>query len=413
MLIKYILGNSSASVIRLFSFFILVMAFGAEKYGIIAYALAISIIVTNFSLLGAYNNSIRRIFKKEDKLQTIYIAILPSLLISIVFITLTKFLNIFEEEQFFVLVFVYISELFSTVYSSLFCALIVTLKQPIKSSISRLFISVGTLFVSIYSYYMDVSVVQWAVLNACVATFTLFLPVCYFLQLGERKENSDFSMHYLFLYVRDGIWITFSVLTRNIFFQVDKIVLSFFLSPVFFGLYSIAIRLVFSVYLLVSNYLSFYEPKFYDYGSNGVKSSSEFGKHVLSKLSKKIVVLIISLIILSLLSYLIVDSAYFNQLYLVKNIDLENVKLNILLFSVLILSIYPMAKFWICLYVLNGANLEKDRAILLLLLSFVGVFVISVFSLLGDFWGIFGVVLNLYVASAVLNSYLNFKVKNA
>ena len=188
--------------------------------------------------------------------------------------------------------------------------------------------------------------------------------------------------------------------------------LAFLLSPTFFGLYSIAIRLVSSVYLLVSNYLSFYEPKFYDHGSNGVKSSSEFGKHVLSKLSNKVIILIISLISFSLISYLVAGSVWFKQLDLIENFDLENLQLNILLFSILIISIYPITKLWISLYVLNGANLEKDRAILLFILSFFSACFIGAFSLLGDFGGIFGVVLNLYFASAVLNKYLNFKVKN-
>ena len=64
------------------------------------------------------------------------------------------------------------------------------------------------------------------------------------------------------------------------------------------------------------------------------------------------------------------------------------------------------------LYVLNGASLEKDRAILLFLLSGSSAIIMGLFAFLGGIGGAVGLVINYFIASAILNQYIIIKANN-
>lgn len=402
MIIKFILGNSSASAIRLLSFVILISAFGPEKYSLIAFCLSISIVATNFSLLGSYNNSIRRVLDKKDKTLILYLSIVPSIIISVCFVLLGRF--IFDsEDEYMVFILIYTSELFSTVFLSLISALLVSLQSPLKSTVCKFLVSIGSLSASLYAYFLEADVIEWAICNAIISSLTIYLPFYFFWKLGATTDRSAFTLKLLFKNIKVEGWVTLSVLSRNLFLQVDKLVLSYLLPPIYFGLYSIAMRLVSSIYLLISNFISFHEAHFYKAGAKSLKSVYDYGESIFCQIRSKILIVVFLCISISVSIYLLSDAI---------GLFGNDFKEGIIFFTILIISLYPMTKFWVSLYVLNGASLEKDRSILLFLLSGLGGIIMGLSALAGGVGGAVGLVVNYFIASVILNQYIIIKANN-
>lgn len=369
------------------------------------------------ALLGSYNSSIRRVIDNERKAHVLYLSMVP-VVFTIVIFTVTSYF--FVRQNFELLLLIFFSEILSTVLFSFFCALLNTINKYEISAGCRLLNAIGSLTVSIIVYAQEFDKVEWAVLNvinAILSASAVLLCFCFCYRPLIGKKNEDYSVKYLINNIRNNKWVTISVFSRTAFFQSDRIILNFILNPEIYGIYSICIRLISSFYLLISNLIHYYEAEFYRKAKVGFNEVIKLKDLVTSKSNKIATILIIlnfSLIVFLFSLYKFNSDIFFFLGAFILN-DF-NYTVFVPMYIVLLFSLYPMSKFWIYLYMLNGLGLEKLRALVLMSLILISCFIVGASSSVSYYLTPFSIVISYYVACYVINRstiywYDNGKVK--
>ncbi|THB23029.1 oligosaccharide flippase family protein, partial [Providencia sp. MGF014] len=283
MLLKYVIGSSSAALLRFLAFLLLVKAVGVDDYGIIAFYLSIATIASTLAPLGTYNNTIRRAQENEKLSNILYYFLTPSLAISLIFLIASYFL--FDNIE--LMIYIYFSELFKTVLPSYMYAIINTTGNQVKSAIIQFVGACISMLVSIEIYFIDGNYVTWAQHYFIGGLFSFLLTIIWLRKIYIGDNNiQPISMKELFHNIERDKWNTFSIISRTVFFNIDRIILNYILPQYIYGIYSICIRLTASVYLLISNTIHYYESHFFKYGKE--KNILEINKLYESCKSKSI-----------------------------------------------------------------------------------------------------------------------------
>lgn len=374
MLLKYVIGSSSAALLRFLAFLILVKAVGVDDYGIIAFYLSIATIASTLAPLGTYNNTIRRAQENEKLSNILYYFLTPSLTISLIFLVISYFL--FDSIE--LMIYIYFSELFKTVLPSYMYAIINTTGNQIKSAIIQFIGASISILVSIEIYFIGGDYITWAQHYFIGGLISFSLTIIWLGKIYTGNNNiQPISIKGLFNNIKRDKWNTLSIISRTIFFNIDRVILNYILPQYIYGIYSICIRLTASVYLLISNTIHYYESHFFKYGKEkNILEINKLYKNCKSKSIKTISVMFILQVFGILALYLFFNFTSMGKtIFSELNLNFEEFHMWVYFYISLMFLLYPMTILWIFLYMLNGLRMEKDRMLILSIGSIISVVV--------------------------------------
>lgn len=363
MLLKYVLGSSSAALLRFIAFLILIKAVGVDDYGSIAFYLSIATIASTFAPLGSYNSTIRKAQSGESLKSILFYFISPTLFISALFLIFSFYL---KDTKLFI--YIYVAELLGSVLPSYLYAVINTTGNQIKSAISQFLGGLISLIISIDILINKKNYISWAQ-NYLLGSIIIFIIALFFLKktyLG-KNDSQIISISNLIKNTKNDIWNTLSIASRTLFFNIDRIILNYIIPQYVYGIYSICIRLTSSVYLLISNTIHYYESHFFLYGKE--KKSAKIDELKLTctkKATKTITIFFVLQLLAALILYQLVKFFSFSEYFTYElKIDYNDIYIWIYYYFTLMTLLYPMSKLWIYLYILNGLKMEKERMLIL------------------------------------------------
>lgn len=374
MLLKYVIGSSSAAGIRFLAFLILVKALGVNDYGIITFYLSIATIASTLAPLGTYNSTIRKSQGNEKITNILFFFISPSIITSIIFLSISQLF--FEKLE--LMIYIYLAELFGSVLPSYVYAIINTTGNQVKSAKIQFGTACINLCVSITVYFTNSDYIDWAKYYFISGIITFSLTIFALTKIYTGSINSDhISIKNLLSNAKKDRWNTLSIVSRTIFFNIDKIALNYILPPYIYGIYSICIKLTSSIYLFVHNTIHYFEPAFFKYGfERNLLKINELRLNCTQKGLKIIIGLfIIQVIGISILTIFSLYTDIGTYLLSILNIKLDHLHLWVYMYLSLLLILYPMAILWIYLYILNGLKMEKERMLVLTISSLLSIII--------------------------------------
>ncbi|WP_274649396.1 oligosaccharide flippase family protein [Paenibacillus humicola] len=279
-----IYGNFSRVIMQGVYFVIVARSLGAENFGAFMGAVSLVAILAPFSGLGASNILIKNISRDKSRFQKYWcIAIIKTIISSVVLIILALILAecfLPKSVPLSLVLLVGLADIFFArildVCSSAFQAL-----QELKWTAHLSFlISISRLVFAVILYFSKdaITLYMWGWLY--LLTIIICSSIAVFL-VYIKWGRPIFNKNLLFSDLIEGFYFSISFSSQNIYNDLDKAMLTIYSGLSVSGIYSAAYRVIDFSFTPVRSLLNATYPKFFQYGTSGIKGSFNFAKRVI------------------------------------------------------------------------------------------------------------------------------------
>lgn len=284
-MLKNIINVSSGYFFRyafqLAAFFYLAKALGAEKFGEFSTVYAISICLASVSAWGGYPLIARNIAKNIPAVETYSTSLCITAIITLPLLIIAILINQFFYSviSYKIFIFLVLSESFFMNAMQLSSSVFISFSFFKYGTFLQIFSGISRLFFSLIIYLIsensnkDNLLDTWAFLYFINSIIIWLISYCI---VSKKFGKIYFKKDTFYSHWKSGYVFTISGFSEALYTNIDKVILSFFLSYTSVGIYSTAYRFVFVAYMPLNAILTVSYKKFFELGRESFDSVHKF-----------------------------------------------------------------------------------------------------------------------------------------